>query len=111
MGYTTDESMVEVNFFTRHGKWYCTEAVKWLTWTPTYLDNQKQEDGKDIYEAFIEALQNHFKDNPNRLSSMVAVCLNPYHKYAFPLMVIDWTKEKKDRAIYGIDIQSRMPLP
>ena len=30
MGYSEDDSMVRVDFFKTSGRWYTTEAVKWL---------------------------------------------------------------------------------
>ena len=85
MGYTTEEGMVRVDFFKEHGIWYCTEAVKWLSW----------KGGSDnlIHDAFEKALAAHFKDKP-RLVGMWAVCLHPYHEREHPLMmkVKDYTK-------------------
>ncbi len=79
MGYSEDPSMVRVDFFRESGKWYTTEAVKWLIWegTPENL----------IYDAFREALKNHFKKTPGRLDGMWAVCLKPWHEHKHPLMI------------------------
>lgn len=78
MGYTADDSMVRVDFFKPCGKWYCSEAVKW---TGGYGD-------VEIHAAFAESLRDHLK---GRLHGMVAVCLEPYHAYAHPLMLKDWS--------------------
>lgn len=86
MGYIDDDSMVRVDFFKPGGKWYCTEAVKW---TGGYGD-------VEIHTAFKISLQDHFRDNPNRLNGMVAVCLEPCHAYAHPLMLKDWGDKKNE---------------
>ena len=83
MGYIDDPSMVRVDFFKPGGKWYCTEAV---AWTGGYGD-------VEIHAAFAESLRDHLK---GRLHGMVAVCLEPYHAYAHPLMLKDWS-DKNDR--------------
>ena len=72
MGFSINPEMVRVDFFKPSGKWYTTEAVKW---TGGY-------EGM-IYEQFAVGLRNHLGE---RLSDMVAICLEPYHKYAHPLM-------------------------
>ena len=79
MGYSSDESSVRVDFFKPSGKWYATEAVKWITkgeWGTGY-----------IVDEFEESLREHFKDNLNRYSDMDAVCLEPYHAMPYPLML------------------------
>lgn len=76
--YSDDSASVRVDFFKDSGKWYCTEAVKWKTYS-----------GKLIHEAFAEALEAHLR-NPSggyRLDDMMAVCLEPYHEHAHPLML------------------------
>lgn len=77
MGYSDDEAMVRVDFFKPSGKWYTTEAVKWLGW------------GRDIliHDAFKNSLKIHFKDNPERLSDMDAICLEPYHELSHPIQL------------------------
>ena len=81
MGYIDDDSMVRVDFFKPGGKWYCSEAVRW---TGGYGD-------VEIHTAFKISLQDHFRADPNRLNGMVAVCLEPYHEHAHPLMLKDWS--------------------
>lgn len=75
MGYCSDKKMVRVDFFKPSGKWYATEAVKWIG----YLE-------PDIHFAFAQSLRNHFKGS-NRLSYMDAVCLKPYHKNSHPIQL------------------------
>ena len=87
MGYTADDSMVRVDFFKPCGKWYCSEAVKW---TGGY-------NGVLIYTAFKKSLQDHFQNDPNRLNGMVAVCLEPCHVYAHPLMLKDWSDKNEPK--------------
>jgi hypothetical protein len=76
MGYSTDPEMVRVDFFKQSGKWYCTEAVRFY-----------QYNESDIMYAFARALQEHMGGDTERLSDMDAVCLHPYHKHAYPLMM------------------------
>lgn len=88
MGYTTDTNMVRVDFFKPGGKWYTTEAVKWLYYDKDVL----------IHAAFRKSLAEHLKNrdsgpagaNTFRLSGMTAVCLEPYHEHAHPLMLPNW---------------------
>lgn len=87
MGYSAEEHMVRVDFFKPSGKWYTTEAVKWTGgW---------RADKNLIHDAFIQSLQYHFKDTPNRLSGMDAICLHPYHEHKHPLCVRNggWLKD------------------
>lgn len=77
--YSEDPSMVRVDFFKQSGKWYCTEAVKWT--------GEWKGDKQDIHESFKQSLRDHFKDTPNRLSDMEAICLAPYHEYTHPIQV------------------------
>lgn len=81
MGYTTDDSMVRVDFFKESGKWYCTEAVKW---TGGYRECC-------IHSAFIESLRDHLGD---RLEGMDAICLEPYHENSHPIQIKNggWAK-------------------
>lgn len=77
MNYSDDERMVRVDFFKESGKWYTTIAMKW---TGGYTDRL-------IHDAFAQSLRDHFKDNPNRLKDMDAVCLHPYHTHAHPIQI------------------------
>lgn len=83
MGYSDDDTMVRVDFFKPSGKWYCTEAVKW---TGYYF----AKDSGLIHKEFAKSLKDHFQDNPNRLSEMMAICLNPYHEFAHPISLTNW---------------------
>ena len=101
VGYTTDPAMVEVNFFKPSGKWYTTEAVKFLHWEKLKFAEGVGTYGMTVHDAFEEALKNHLwseEDQRYRLDDMWAVCLEPYHEGAFPLMfdlskeVVMWTR-------------------
>lgn len=83
MGYSEDEEMVRVDFFKSSGKWYTTEAVKWVgEWSSQSC----------IHAEFKKALRNSVGD---RLGDMDAVCLEPYHENAHPLCVRNggWNNE------------------
>jgi len=71
--YIHDATSVRVDFFKPSGKWYETEAVKWIG----------GYDG-DIHEAFAESLRQHLG---NRMCDMDAVCLEPYHRFAHPIQI------------------------
>ena len=81
MGYSEDNRMVRVDFFKSNYEWYCTEAVKW---TGGWLSGHE-----DVHEAFRKSLRDHFKGT-NRLSGMIAVCLEPYHEHAHPIISQNW---------------------
>jgi hypothetical protein len=79
MGFSTDESIVRVDFFKSSGKWYTTEAVKW---TGDYYSS-----GGGIHEQLKKSLRDHFKGTPAAFSDMDAICLEPYHEHSHPLML------------------------
>lgn len=51
--YTDDPTMVRVDFWKSSGKWYTTEAVKWV-------GNGFSDDAKLIHEQFKVSLIDHF---------------------------------------------------
>ena len=81
--YSENPTSCRVDFFKESGKWYTTEAV---------VFNEDWKSGPDnlIHDCFRRALQEHFKDQPDRLKGMIAICLEPYHEYSHPLMLRDW---------------------
>lgn len=83
MGYTTEDNRVRVDFFKESGKWYTTESVEWVGYN------------EYIFDEFKESLRLHFKDNPDRLSDMDAVCLEPYNKNSYPIQIKNggWGRE------------------
>jgi len=77
--YSASSTDVRVDFFKPSGKWYVTESIKWIgEW-----HGKKQS----IHEAFAQSLRNHFKNMPNRLIEMDAICINPYHEYTHPIQI------------------------
>lgn len=72
MNYSADEQMVRVDFFKPNGKWYTTEAMKFIRY-----------DGC-IHAAFAESLRRHLG---SRMQDMDAVCLEPCHGTAHPIMI------------------------
>ena len=75
----TNARYTKVFFFKPSGKWSTTETVKWVG------------DGTTcIFEEFKNSLIEHFKNNPNRLSDMIAICIEPIHKNAHPIQLSDW---------------------
>lgn len=83
--YSDKANSVRVDFFKKSGEWYCTEAVEWKTY-----DGTLTEGGKLIHDAFAETLVAHLRDPKTervRLDDMTAVCLEPYHEHAHPLML------------------------
>lgn len=80
--YSEDPAMCRVDFFKPSGKWYCTEAVRFVKW--------KASPDNLIHDAFKQSLREHFKDTPDRLSGMTAVCLDPHHELSHPLMIKEW---------------------
>ena len=75
MGYRTDD-MVRVDFFKPNGQWHTAQVVKWTG---------GHRAGECIYEAFKKSL----KDGVGvRFLGMTAVCLEPHHELAYPLMMV-----------------------
>lgn len=89
MGFTTDDRRVRVDFFKESGKWYSTEEIIW--------DRFKSEMGSEdvrwelIIETFKRCLQEQF---PESFIGMTAVCLEPYHENAFPVMLKHLKEDK-----------------
>lgn len=91
MGYSDDPAMMRVDFFKKSGKWYTTEAVRWRG---AYQDSL-------IYREFAVSLWHHLhkSDGTLRMSAMVAVCLEPHHEHAHPLMLaVDEIHERMKEA-------------
>jgi hypothetical protein len=65
-----------VDFFKQTGKWYTTEET---------LFNE------DYHASPADELRKLLKKQLNgRLQGLVAVCLEPYVKHSYPVMVKDW---------------------
>lgn len=84
--YSDNPADVRVDFFKPSGKWYTTESVRWTG----FWEGNKQL----IHKAFAQSLRDHFKEKPNRLSEMDAICLEPYHEYSHPIQLKNgsWNK-------------------
>ena len=80
MGFNVDDAVCRVEFFKQSGKWYITEAVRMINYDASPV------------EILKESLREHFTDAPERMSEMTAVCIEPYSKHPFPVMVRDWNK-------------------
>lgn len=82
--YSINPADVRVDFFKPSGKWYTTECVRWT--------GEWEAKKQGLFDAFKQSLKDHFKGDPNRLSGMTVVCLNPYHEYSHPIMLYadDW---------------------
>lgn len=81
--YCEDPAYCRVDFFKESGKWYTTEAVK-------FIGEWKGSSENLIHDALKRSLREHFKDDPSRLQGMTAVCLEPYHEHSHPLTVRSW---------------------
>jgi hypothetical protein len=102
MGYSADPQMVRVDFFKPGPsfKWYTTEAIRWKH----YFTNPKDGGVILIQDAFKVALIEHLGHGLKmRLRGLIAVCLEPYHEAAHPLMIsipedgfLVYTEPKKD---------------
>lgn len=71
--YSEDPSLVRVDFFKPSGKFYATEAVKFGPYEG------------DIHSAFKSSLKTHLQ---GRMKGMTAVCVDPCHISAHPLMTV-----------------------
>lgn len=76
MGFIDNETMVRVDIFKESGKWYDTVAITFDTYS-------YKEKGETIHETFRRCM----KDQINRYEGMTAICLEPYHESAHPLMI------------------------
>jgi len=82
MGYTTDDQMVRVDFFRPSGRWYTTEQLKW----DRYFTNEEDGSVELIMDTFDRCLVEQFFDLYVK-DRLYAICLEPYHEHAFPLML------------------------
>jgi hypothetical protein len=74
MNYSNNPEEVRVDFFKESGKWCATEVLK--------FDSYYSKD-EIITDTFKRCLKEQF---PNNYRDMIAVCLDPYHEHAHPLM-------------------------
>ena len=80
--YTKDPKRVRVDFFRPTGKWYETIDIGWCS-TP----GSTWKEPAPIYEEFQRSLR---RAMGNRMAGMTAVCLEPYHPNAHPLMCTNY---------------------
>ncbi len=98
MNFSQDPRMVRVDFFKPSGKWVETLAVRWLDYGNSCTL---------IYDDFLESLRVALKLRPDQChpntgpgphyshSGCSAVCLSPYHKNAYPLLLTaPWTAHR-----------------
>lgn len=78
--YSDDPQRVRVDIFKPGGKWYTTIEVKWLRY--------RSGNDESIHDIFRESLRKECNSS-NAYQGMTAVCLNPYHEHAHPLMIKD----------------------
>lgn len=74
MNYSNEPSMVRIDFWKPSGKWYTTEAMKWVGYNGY------------IWDEFKDSLQKHLGI---RMADMTVTCLEPYNKNSFPLCYKD----------------------
>lgn len=91
MGYSDDPHNVRVDFFKPSGKWAYTEQVKFGQYfSPSSEYAPRSGGGQLIHDAFESSLRKHLtkEDGTLRHAGMWAICLEPYHEHAHPLMMI-----------------------
>lgn len=74
-----EKETVKVYFFKESGKYYTTEDITWTGSKEDYL-----------LDEFCKVLKDHLTDSQTgriRLDDMIAVCIDPCHKNAFPQMI------------------------
>ena len=81
MNYSNNPATVRVDFFKESGKWYATEQMEWLHYEGNNL----------IHDCFLWDLHSNFNGH---YSGMTAVCLQPYHEHAHPIMIHKWNEHK-----------------
>ena len=79
--YSNKPQMCRCDFFKESGKWYGTVEFEWL-----YYDKSMS-----IHDAFYRSL--HACCN-GHYTGMTAVCLEPYHELAHPVMLHNWNEYK-----------------
>ena len=82
--YSENPQSVRVDFFRPTGKWYTTKVIIFDRW---YGTNESDEIEETIHDTFKRCLREQLG---GRLNGMIAVCLEPYHEHAHPLMVHSW---------------------
>jgi len=78
--YSEDPSHVRVDIFKPSGKWYTTVEICWDRYL-TYEDGKYESIG-DTFDRICREKGWH-----EVFDGMIAVCLEPYHEHAHPLMI------------------------
>ncbi len=86
MNYTDDPSSVRVDLFKPSGKWYTTIVLKWDRYFPIQTKEGGGTDIELIHDTFRRLMEPHTKTF-NR-EGWIAVCIEPYHEHAHPLLII-----------------------
>lgn len=79
MNYSNDPAKTRIDFFRPNGKWSTTDV---LDWSGAYQE--------PLWEAYPRLLVEQFPDIVRQKydgKGYLAVCLEPYHQYAHPLMI------------------------
>ena len=77
MGYSSEPDMVRVDIFKPSGKWYDTIDMKWVDY-----------DGPLLHDTFTASLIKGGMSG--RYQGFMMICLEPYHKHAYPIMIKEW---------------------
>jgi hypothetical protein len=91
MNYSDDPDSVRVDFFRPSGKWYVTEAVRMRAYFASQVSSGAREGPFAlIHDALRLALVDHLRMETGALrhAGMWAVCIDPYHEHAHPLMIV-----------------------
>ena len=80
LGFSTNDRMVRVDFFKESRKWYTTEEMECDRY-----HSKVEGELELIHDTFKRCLDKAF--GRNSFEGMMAVCLEPDHECAYPLMV------------------------
>lgn len=75
MNYSSDEQSCRVDIFKPSGKWYMTIGIKFLE---TYWYDEPRD---ALYNAI------HASKGLSFCNGMTAVCLEPYTKHSYPVII------------------------
>ena len=76
MHYSEDPSRCRVDFFRKIGKWVASQEFEMGDWT-----------NPDVSAVVKKALRKRFS---GYYSGCIAVVLEPYSRYSYPVMLFDW---------------------
>jgi hypothetical protein len=79
MGFSINNSNVEVNIFRATGSWYTTLELRW-----DRFSSEKDDTIELIHETFRRCLREQY---PEFCCDTIAVCLEPYHEYSHPILI------------------------